>query len=331
MRGFPDGVSSCSLHHPFVAGLFRYLGRRRWAGVGLAVLVEAAILLPMAYADPAAVAGIPAAVAAAIAGTVAIVFSPLDGALVALVGAVLFGSVGGWSAGEVAALGVWPTIVVAAGLFARRVERQRHALAHLLTAQEAERQRIALELHDETAQALTAALLALKQGESATTGVDAEAAAERTRTLIQDAITSVRELAVELRPKALDDFGLAPAVERMVADVTRRTGTAVEVEVVVGADRLPRATELTVFRVVQEVLGNIADAGVEDGTVRIAIERASKDVRVLIERKDTDGRPTSRGEQWVGLGSLRERVRLAGGRLSATSGSSGAVRVILPL
>ena len=165
----------------------------------------------------------------------------------------------------------------------------------------------------------------------AATDRDAARAAETSRRLIQDTIKSVRELAVELRPKALDDFGLAPAVERLAADVAYRTGTAVDVDVRVGEDRLPPETELTVFRVVQEVLGHIADAGGKDGAVRIVIERASADVRVLIERGGTDGRASSRGEQWVGLGSLRERVRLAGGRVSATSGSSGAVRVVLPL
>jgi signal transduction histidine kinase len=312
-----------------VPGLFRYLARRRWAGVGLALLVEAAILLPMAYADPSSVVGIPAAVAAAIAGTVAVVFGPLDGALVAFVGAVLFGSVGDWGAGEVAALAVWPAIVVAAGLFARRVERQRHALALLMTTQEAERQRIALELHDETAQDLTAALLALRQAESAAPG-DA-AAAKATRKLIQDTITNVRELAVELRPKALDDFGLGPAVERLAADITQRTGIRVDVEVRTGEDRLPRETELTVFRTVQEILGQMAYPGPEGGTVQIVIERAHEEVRVLINRDSRDG-GTRTGAQRVELGGLGERVRLVGGLLSATSGTSGAtVRVVLPL
>jgi signal transduction histidine kinase len=314
-----------------VPGLFRYLARRRWAGVGLAVLVEAAILLPMAYADPSSVVGIPAAVAAAIAGTVAVVFGPLDGALVAFVGAVLFGSVGGWGAGEVAALAVWPAIVVAAGLFARSVERQRHALALLMTTQEAERQRIALELHDETAQDLTAALLALRQAESAAPGDAAAAAAEATRKLIEDTITNVRELAVELRPKALDDFGLGPAVERLAADITQRTGIRVDVEVRTGEDRLPRETELTVFRTVQEILGQMAYAGAEGGTVQIVIQRAHEEVRVLINRDSRDG-GTRKGAQRVELDGLRERVRLVGGRLSATSGTSGAtVRVVLPL
>lgn len=282
----------------------------------------------MAYGDPSAVVGIPAAVAAAIAGTVAVVFGPLDGAFVAFVGAALFAFVGGWGAGEVAALGVWPSIVAAAGVFARRVDRQREALAQLMTSQESERQRIALELHDETAQALTAALLALKQAETAATGDDAGAVTVATRKLIQDTIKNVRELAVDLRPKVLDDYGLAPAIERLATDVAQRTGIAVDVEASIGEDRLPRETEVTAYRIVQEVLAQIAGGG-GGGDVGIAIERQPGEVSVVVEQGCRDGRPTSGA---VELASLRERVRLAGGRLTARSESGGtSVRVVLPL
>lgn len=312
-----------------MTALFAYLARRRWAGVGLAVVAEAAILVPMAYANPSTVVGIPAAAVAAIAGTVAVVFGPFDGALVAFAGALLFGFVGGWSAGEVAALVVWPAIVVAAGLFARRVERQRRAVAEILTTQENERQRIALELHDETAQDLTAALLALKQAERTAIDSDAARAAETSRELIQNTIKSVRELAVELRPKALDDFGLEPAVERLAADVSSRTGTLIDVDVREGEDRLPRGIELTAYRVVQETLVQMAAHG--DGRVQIVIDCEPETVRVLIEHEGTGRWPTTTSGQRIGLGSLQERVQLAGGRLSTTSGGSETIRVVLPL
>lgn len=311
-----------------MTGPITYLARHRWAAVGLAIVVEAAILLPMAYADPSAIVGIPAAVTAAIAGTVAVVFGPLDGALVALVGAVLFGSVGGWGAGELAALGLWPAIVAAAGLFGRRVERQRRAFAEVMTTQEAERQRIALELHDETAQDLTAALLALKQAESAATDADAAAAAETSRRLIQDTIRSVRDLAVELRPKALDDFGLAPAVERLAADVAQRTGVRVEIDVRTGDERLPKDTEVAVFRAVQEVLGHVVESDDAGRVARVLVERGDEDVRVAIDTDRLDGSASRRDD----LTGLRERVRLIGGRVSSTSGDGRmTIRVVLPL
>ena len=124
-------------------GLVAFLARRPWAGIGLALLVEAAILVVLGRADPATVVGIPAAVAVAIAGTVAVVFGPWNGVFVALVGAIVFVLVGDSGAGELAALAVWPAVVAAAGIFARRVGRQRATFRHIVAAQELERQRLA--------------------------------------------------------------------------------------------------------------------------------------------------------------------------------------------
>src|SRR5438874_2070702 len=109
-----------------------FLAGRRWAGVGLALLAELLLLVGLSLAPPSATVGIPAAVAAAIAGTVAVVFGVVDGVAVALAGAVTFAALGGWGAGELAAIAVWPLIVAAVGLFARRVERHRFALRELV-------------------------------------------------------------------------------------------------------------------------------------------------------------------------------------------------------
>lgn len=330
MRAFPDGGQPLELHDHLVTRAFSLLARRRWAGVGLAILVEAVILLPLAYADPSAVVGIPAAVAAAIAGTVAVVFGPVDGALVAFAGAALFGSVGGWEPGELAALGVWPAIVVAAGLFARRVERQRRALEELMASQESERQRIAVDLHDEKAQMLTAALLGLKQVAHAVTTREAGAANDTTRELIQETIKGIREIAVDLRPRALEDFGLAAAVEQLATSFARRTGIEVDVDIAEGRERLPAELELTIYRAIQEVLGSVVSP--ESGTVHIVVERAPTNVRAVIEHDRGDERQALSSGNALELASLRERVRIAGGRLVARSGRTGMlVQVELPV
>ncbi len=283
------------------------LARHRAAGVGLAILVEIGILLPLAYAEPSAVVGIPAAVVAAIAGTVAVVFGPVDGALVALAGAAVFATGGGFGAGALVAIVVWPVIVSAAGLVGRRVGQQRAALAELVAAHETERQRIAFELHDETAQVLAAALLTLRQAEVASTADEVGAATEQTRALIQDTIRSIRELAVDLRPNVLDDFGLAPAVERLAASFAERTGIAVDVQARLDAGRLPPLVEITIYRAVQEMLGLLAEA--VDGSSRITIEGSADDVKVAVAHA---------GPAFE-LAGLRERVRLAGGRLTTRS------------
>lgn len=228
-------------------------------------------------------------------------------------------------------LAVWPAVVVAAGLFARRIERQRRALAQLVASQETERHRIALELHDETAQVLAAALMALRQAEAAATADEAGAANRTTRALIQETIRSVRELAVELRPKALDDFGLAPALERLATTYAERTGVAVDVDARPGEGRLPPEAEITIYRTVQEVLARIA-GGEAGGNVHVAVERAPADVHVLIEHDRPDRQGTTEAGWTSGLASLRERLRLAGGRLEARSGATGTVvKAYLPL
>ena len=76
MRVSTDDGRPLRSHHHVVARAFLYLARHRWASVGLAIVVEAVILLPLAHAAPSTVVGIPAAVAAAIAGTVAVVCGP---------------------------------------------------------------------------------------------------------------------------------------------------------------------------------------------------------------------------------------------------------------
>jgi GAF domain-containing protein len=115
----------------------------------------------------------------------------------------------------------------------RRV--QRDSLRRVIEGQELERRRLARELHDETGQALTSVLLGLKAVETAE---DAPAALASLRELVVATLQDVRRLAVELRPKALDDFGLVAALERLVETFTEATGISVELESQLGTERL---------------------------------------------------------------------------------------------
>ncbi len=309
---------------------FALLARHRVAGVGLAFLVEAALLVALAYADPATVVAFPAAVAAAIGGTVAIVFGPVDGALVALAGAVVFVLAGGVETGELAALVVWPAIVAAAGLFGRRVGEQRAALRRVVAAQELERQRLALELHDETAQSLAVALLLLRRAETATEEAEAASAQADVRALLGDTIESVRRLAVDLRPKVLDDYGLAPAVERLAAVFSEQTGIDVFVESDARAPRLPPEVELVLFRAAQEALANVArHEGARN--VTLLLERTRRAAAVVVD--DEEGGFDAEATQGIGLVSLRARLELLGGRLTIGPGArAGTVlRAEVPL
>src|SRR5439155_530890 len=138
----------------------------------------------------------------------------------------------------------------------RRVARD--ALRRVVSGQELERRRLARELHDETGQALTSILLGLRAVEEAGSEQDMSAAAANLRDLVVGTLQDVRRLAVELRPKALDDFGLVPAVERLVETFRSSTGIAVQFESQLGERRLPSEVETTLYRVAQEALTNVA-------------------------------------------------------------------------
>ena len=196
----------------------------------------------------------------------------------------------------------------------RRV--QRDSLRRVIEGQELERRRLARELHDETGQALTSVLLGLKAVETA---ADAPAALASLRELVVATLQDVRRLAVELRPKALDDFGLVAALERLVETFTEATGISVEFESQLGAERLPPEVETTLYRIVQEALTNIAKhAGAH--RVSVLLVRRPGLVNALIE---DDGHGFGRDEEargGIGLAGMRERLALLDGRLTIESG-----------
>ena len=110
----------------------------------------------------------------------------------------------------------------------RRVARD--ALGRVVAGQEVERRRLARELHDETGQALTSILLALRAVEEAGSGEGLQKSVSDVRELVVATLQDVRKLAVQLRPAALDDFGLVPALERLVQTYSETTGIAVELK-----------------------------------------------------------------------------------------------------
>lgn len=328
---FPDAVGNAVIHDRRIGALFSILARHRPIGVAVAILVEVAILVPLARADADSVVGIPGAVAAAIGGTVAVVLGPFEGALVAFVGGLVFAAFAGWGTGELALIVVWPAIVTAAGVFGRRVERQRQALARVVATHEEERQRLALTLHDETAQMLAASLLVLGDERTAMPESPADAATGTSRTLIEETIRHVRALAVDLRPKVLDDYGLAPALESLADGFTERTGVGVDLDLAIGDTRLPSAVELAAYRLVQAALSH-ADGLGPGATVRIAARRRSATLEIVIEHARSRASEATESGWASDLEALRERVRLVGGRLTTRATPTGiTMRADMPV
>jgi signal transduction histidine kinase len=198
----------------------------------------------------------------------------------------------------------------------------RDALRLVVEAQELERARLARELHDETGQALASILLGLRQLEDAVETDEARQAAADLRELVVATLHDVRRLAVELRPSALDDFGLVPAVERLASTVSEQSGTVVDVEAQLGAARLPAETETVLYRIVQESLTNIVKHAAA-ARVSITLVRKGGSAVVVVEDDGSGFDPSGLRVGALGLSGMRERVALVGGRLTVES-SPGA-------
>jgi signal transduction histidine kinase len=212
----------------------------------------------------------------------------------------------------------------------RRVARD--ALRRVVSGQELERRRLARELHDETGQALTSILLGLRAVEETGSKKQMHEAAAELRELVVGTLQDVRRLAVQLRPKALDDFGLAPALERLAQTFSESTDIRVDLEAQLGEERLPPEVETTLYRIVQEALTNIvkhADAS----RVSILLVRRGAAATAVIEDDGRGFDPGTVREDGLGLLGMRERVELHDGRLTVESqpGSGTTLVVEVPL
>jgi signal transduction histidine kinase len=193
----------------------------------------------------------------------------------------------------------------------------RDALQRVVDAQEGERKRLARELHDETGQALTSILLGLRSVEEAAGEERRRAAVEELRELVRSTLQDVRQLAVELRPTALDDFGLVPALERLLATFSESTGIATDLEAPL-QERLPPELETALYRIVQEALTNIVKHA-RATRVSIVLTRKPSSISAVIEDDGVGFELGSVRADGLGLVGMRERVALLGGRLAIES------------
>jgi signal transduction histidine kinase len=207
----------------------------------------------------------------------------------------------------------------------------RDALRRVVAAQELERRRLARELHDETGQALTSILLGLSAVETARNEAELAEAIGSLRELAVSTLQDVRRLAVELRPKALDDFGLLPALKRLGQSVREASSLDVQVEARLGAERLPPEAETSVYRIVQEALTNVVRHA-EARHVSVVVTRKNASVSVVIE-DDGKGFDPERADEsgGVGLLGMRERVQLLDGTLAVESSPGAGTTLVLDL
>ena len=208
----------------------------------------------------------------------------------------------------------------------------RDALRRIVNAQELERRRLARELHDETGQALSSILLGLKALDEKVESAGAREAVSNVRELVVATLHDVRRLALELRPKVLDDFGLVPAVERLTDSFGGQTGIGIRFESSLGDERLPAEVETALFRIVQESLTNIVKHA-RARNISIVLTRKPGAVVAVIEDDGQGFDPKTVRDGGFGLEGMRERVGLLDGRLQieSTEGSGTTLIAQVPL
>jgi signal transduction histidine kinase len=234
---------------------------------------------------------------------------------------------------------------VTGSLYILRLERQGHTRyraladsrrelenlsARLVDAQEQERRSIARELHDEVGQTLEALLVGVGglpryiPGE----GQTIREQIQQLKSLAENAVKNVRDIALLLRPSMLDDLGLIPALEWQAREVSRRSKMEVDVHAEMIAEELPDEVKTCVYRLVQEALNNAA-AHASAMRARVSVVRTPDKVRIEIS---DDGQGfNSQRVRGIGLLGMEERVKRLGGVLEIESQAGRGTTLIAEL
>jgi PAS domain S-box-containing protein len=206
----------------------------------------------------------------------------------------------------------------------KRTKEEREFLATtLLEVQEQERQAISATLHDDLGQVLTLAKMELS---SLPSGSYPSAGIEKTMARLDEALASVRRMAVSLRPPLLDDIGLKAAIESLVEDMSDSSGIRVSLSVEGVCPALGKKAETCIFRVLQEALTNVVrHSGAAHAEV--TLRAIGPECRIEVA-DDGTGFNTLDYAKGLGLLGMRERLEHLGGTLHVTSTPAQGTRVI---
>jgi signal transduction histidine kinase len=207
-------------------------------------------------------------------------------------------------------------------------------LRHSLEAAEAERRHWARELHDETLQGLGGLRVVLAAAQRQAISPETKQTLAAAMTEVESEIDNLRSIITELRPASLDELGLEPAMESLLARHQAIHGLEVEFrfKLAAGTDgtrRLSPQVETTIYRLVQESLSNVAKHAEAD---RVSVALNEDGGRIQVEVRD-DGKGFAVGSKMSGYGlvGIRERVELTGGSVRIESGANGTcVAATLP-
>ena len=205
----------------------------------------------------------------------------------------------------------------------------------ILEAQEAERRRVARELHDSVNQILSSAKFRIEALVDRFARTDAAALREvlKTREILAHAITEVRRISRNLRPSELDDLGLVAAIRSLAAEFGERTGIAVRLRLPDAPGDLPDDVELNTYRIVQETLANI-ERHARARNVGLALEIDSRRLRVAVRDDGCGFVPgaaprVSTAGPGMGLVDMRERATYLGGHCQVHTELNRGTEVII--
>ena len=247
------------------------------------------------------------------------------------------------------------------------VQKEQFVGARVIKAQEEERYRMSREIHDGPAQDLANMMIQTSIVEKLLDydPEEAKRTLKELRLQIKECLTSVRHIIFDMRPMALDDLGLVPALQQLVARLSTRGIIATEFSVEGNVYELPKHVEIAVFRIVQEALNNVVNhAGVKEAKLRLLFTGAALSVLVedkgkgfdvearreeIAKAEDTAEEKSSAEEQendsgedslsfkqeekmsHFGMISMEERARIVGAQLKVTSVIGEGTRVHLRL
>jgi two-component system sensor histidine kinase UhpB len=211
--------------------------------------------------------------------------------------------------------------------------------AQILRAQEEERKRIARELHDETSQALTSLLVSMALLEDALHDrPEARQQVSQVRATAHQTLRAIRSMSLDLRPSALDDLGLLPALRGYIKEYQQKTGIDAAFNVTGLRERYASEVETALYRIVQEALANIARHAQATKAVITMSERNDHRAHVVItdngrgfDSLSQARRPASDGG--LGLVGMRERASLLDGTIDIVShpGKGTTITLDIPL
>ena len=205
----------------------------------------------------------------------------------------------------------------------------------LVDAQESERRQFSRELHDRVGQNLTALSINLDILKTQLAGNGNEAFCSRLNdaaSLLEATAGAIENVMSELRPPMLDDYGLLPALQWYASEFSNRTCIQVSVDGDEGMERLTQASEIALFRIVQEALNNAAKHA-HAKSIRIALERSSARFMMTVSDDgvglDTALIPPGRRRPGLGMVTMRERAQAAGGQFEIEAAAGRGTRVVV--